>query len=124
VCHSEEAQATEESNHSITFKLLTYNNISVIISIQSKGAIFMPVISRFYGMIVKMYFIQSEHNPPHIHVMYGEYLGIIDLRTLEMLEGDLPDKAFKIAKEWTKLHQQELIQMWETQNIKPLPPIE
>jgi hypothetical protein len=84
----------------------------------------MPVISRFYGMIVKMYFIQSEHNPPHIHVMYGEYLGIIDLRTLEMLEGDLPDKAFKIAKEWTKLHQQELIQMWETQNIKPLPPIE
>jgi hypothetical protein len=56
--------------------------------------------------------------------MYGEYLGIIDLRTLEMLEGDLPDKAFKIAKEWTKLHQQELIQMWETQDIKPLPPIE
>lgn len=31
----------------------------------------MPTISKFYGMIVKMYFQQSEHNPPHFHVVYG-----------------------------------------------------
>ncbi len=41
----------------------------------------MPVISRFYGMVIKMYFLAAEHNPPHIHVVYGEYLGVIDIRT-------------------------------------------
>ena len=84
----------------------------------------MPVISRFYGMIVKMFFLASEHNPPHIHVVYGEYVGVIDIRTLQMIQGDLPNKALKIVQEWTQLHQKELLEMWETQDIQPLPPIE
>ncbi len=84
----------------------------------------MPVISRFYGMIVKMYFLASEHNPPHIHIVYGEYLGVIDIKTLKMIQGDLPDKALKIALEWTTLHQAELLKMWETQDIQQLPPID
>ena len=84
----------------------------------------MPVISRFYGMVVKMYFLASEHNPPHIHVVYGEYLGVLDIRTTKMLEGDLPSKALKIAQEWTATHSKELLKMWETQNIFELPPIE
>lgn len=84
----------------------------------------MPVISRFYGMIVKMYFLASEHNPPHIHVVYGEYIGVIDIRTAEMIEGDLPNKALAIVKEWTTIHRQSLLEMWNTQKIEPLPPIE
>ena len=36
----------------------------------------MPVIARFYGLIIKMYFQQVEHNPPHFHVIYGEYTGV------------------------------------------------
>ncbi|MGN0804883.1 MAG: DUF4160 domain-containing protein [Candidatus Coproplasma sp.] len=84
----------------------------------------MPVISRFYGMIVKMFFLASEHNPPHIHVVYGEYVGIIDIRNSEMLQGDLPPKALKIAQEWTTINREELLNMWETQNIHSLPPIE
>lgn len=84
----------------------------------------MPVISRFYGMVIKMFFLASEHNPPHIHVLYGEYMGVIDIRNNEMIQGDLPDKALKIVQEWTAIHQQELIKMWETQDIKQLPPID
>lgn len=84
----------------------------------------MPAISRFYGMVIKMYFLGSEHNPPHIHVVYGEYLGIVDIRTLIMLEGDLPDKALKLVKEWTEIHQKELLDMWDSQIIKHLPPLE
>ena len=84
----------------------------------------MPVISRFYGMVVKMFFLASEHNPPHIHVLYGEYMGVIDIRTNKMLQGDLPDKALKIVQEWTSIHQQALLKMWETQDIKQLPPID
>lgn len=83
----------------------------------------MPVIARFYGMVIKMYFLSSEHNPPHIHVVYGEYLGVIDIQTLKMLEGDLPNKALSLAQEWAKLHQAELLDMWNTQQFKALPPL-
>lgn len=84
----------------------------------------MPVIARFYGMIVKMYFLGKEHNPPHVHVLYGEYMGVIDIQTAEMLEGDLPSKAFSMAAEWVSLYQEELLEIWETQNFKKLPPLE
>ena len=58
----------------------------------------MPVIARFYGIIIKMFFQQSEHNPPHFHVAYGEYLGIINIQTLEMMEGDLPSRVLSMVK--------------------------
>lgn len=53
----------------------------------------MPLISSFYGMYIKMYFQRKEHNPPHFHVIYGEYTGEIEIKSLKMLEGDLPPKA-------------------------------
>lgn len=83
----------------------------------------MPVIARFYGMIIKMYFQQSEHNPPHFHVVYGEYVGIIDIQTLEMLEGDLPNKALALIKEWAEQHQADLMKIWNTQEFVQLPPL-
>ena len=83
----------------------------------------MPVIARFYGMIIKMYFQQAEHNPPHFHVVYGEYVGIIDIQTLEMLEGDLPNKALTMIKEWAEQHQNELMKIWDTQEFVQLPPL-
>lgn len=84
----------------------------------------MPVIARFYGMVVKMYFQQREHNPPHIHVVYGEYMGAIDISTLEMIEGDLPAKALALAREWAGQHKRELMTIWTTQEFRPLPPLE
>ncbi len=84
----------------------------------------MPVISRFYGLVIKMYFQQSEHNPPHFHVVYGEYLGEIDIRTLEMLEGDLPPKALALVREWAAIYKDELLKMWNTQKFVQLPPLE
>lgn len=84
----------------------------------------MPVISRFYGMIIKMYFQQSEHNPPHFHVVYGEYVGIIEIETLEMLEGDLPKKALTLVQEWGEMHKAELLKIWNTQEFIKLPPLE
>ncbi|MBS6729866.1 MAG: DUF4160 domain-containing protein [Lachnospiraceae bacterium oral taxon 082] len=83
----------------------------------------MPVIARFYGIVIKMYFRQSEHNPPHIHAIYGECIGAIDIQTGDMLEGDLPKRALKIVQEWVNQHKQELIKMWETQEFIELPPL-
>ena len=84
----------------------------------------MPVISRFYGVIIKMYFRQSEHNPPHIHAIYGEYIGIIDIQTGQMLEGDLPKRALKMVQEWTAQHKDALMKIWTTQEFVELPPLE
>lgn len=84
----------------------------------------MPVIARFYGMVIKMFFAQREHNPPHIHAVYGEYVGAVDIQTLEMLEGDLPPKALSMIREWIKAHRDELMHMWNTQEFKTLPPLE
>lgn len=36
----------------------------------------MPVISRFHGIVIKMYLRQKEHNPPHLHAIYGDYIGM------------------------------------------------
>lgn len=83
----------------------------------------MPTISSFYGVIIKMYFQQSEHNPPHIHAVYGEYIGEIDILTGKMLEGDLPVRALKMVQEWIELNRNELITIWNTQEFKKLPPL-
>lgn len=52
----------------------------------------MPEICRFYGIVIKMFFKPKEHEPSHIHALYGEYVGEFNIRTLEMIEGDLPKK--------------------------------
>lgn len=83
----------------------------------------MPEISRFYGIIIKMFFKPKEHEPSHIHALYGENVGIFDLKTLEMTEGDLPRKAQELVTEWLTKHQDELLAMWESQNLKKLPPL-
>lgn len=83
----------------------------------------MPVITRFYGMVAKMYLIGKEHNPPHIHFLYGEHNGVIDLQTLTVIEGDLPGKALSMALEWTEKNQKALLEMWETQQFRKLPPL-
>lgn len=83
----------------------------------------MPEISRFYGIIIKMFFKPKEHEPSHIHALYGEYVGIFDLKTMEMTEGDLPIKAQGLIKEWISRNQESLLQMWDSQKLKKLPPL-
>ena len=73
----------------------------------------MPEISRFYGIVIKMFFKPKEHEPSHIHALYGEYVGIFDLQSMEMTEGDLPKKAQELIKEWLYKNQEELLKMWE-----------
>ena len=73
----------------------------------------MPEISRFYGIIIKMFFKPKEHEPAHIHAIYNEYVGIFDIKTFEMTEGDLPQKAQQLVKEWLGLHFEELVEMWK-----------
>jgi hypothetical protein len=81
----------------------------------------MPEVARFYGIIIKLFF--GDHPPPHFHAVYGEYLGVFDIKTLELIEGDLPARAKKLVLEWAELHQSELLNMWDTQEFRKLPPL-
>ncbi len=82
----------------------------------------MPEIARFYGIIIKLYF--ADHPPPHFHAIYGEYIGMFNIETLEMIEGDIPPRALKLIKEWAQIYQTELLTMWQSQQFKKLPPLE
>lgn len=84
----------------------------------------MPVIARFYGIIIKMYFSQSEHGIPHFHAMYGEYNSVFSIETLEMMEGDLPIRSQRLVKEWGIQYQRELLLMWQNNEFKQLPGLE
>ncbi|MCI5129993.1 MAG: DUF4160 domain-containing protein [Candidatus Electrothrix sp. EH2] len=71
----------------------------------------MPEVSRFYGLIISIFY--DEHNPPHFHARYGKNKVVIDIRTLELLEGKVPPRALKMIKEWAVQHRQELMHGWE-----------
>jgi hypothetical protein len=50
-------------------------------------------------------------------------MGVFDINTFEMTEGDLPNRAQKMVKEWLNEHKSELQEMWQTQKIVKLPPL-
>ena len=71
----------------------------------------MPEISRFFGIIVSMYY--NDHNPPHFHVRYGAQKAIISIQSLSILEGKLSARVLGIVVEWAALHQTELLKNWQ-----------
>lgn len=71
----------------------------------------MPEISRFYGIVVYMYF--GDHSPPHIHVRYAEWEAQVGIDPPEILHGRLPGRAWRLVSEWASLHTEELHELWE-----------
>jgi len=86
----------------------------------------MPEISRFFGIIIAMFF--DEHNPPHFHARYGKDGVAIEVRTLKVLEGRIPPRALGLVIEWASQHQEELLQNWElarqNQRLNKIEPLE
>nr|WP_305046401.1 DUF4160 domain-containing protein [Geoalkalibacter sp.] len=72
----------------------------------------MPTISMFYGLIIRMYYAPGEHPPPHFHAYYNEFKATFDIRSCEMIEGNLPKKQTKLVLAWAELHQDELMANW------------
>lgn len=83
----------------------------------------MPEISRFYGIIIKMYFLSNEHNPPHIHAIYNKNVAIIDIQTLDVIDGYLPNRALRLVNEWLLIHKEEINNIWMTQKFKKIEPL-
>ncbi len=70
----------------------------------------MPEISRFFGIVIKMFF--DDHNPPHFHAYYGDHEVLIDINHLAVFAGSFPPRALGLVIEWATLHQVELLKDW------------
>ena len=86
----------------------------------------MPEVSRFYGIVIRMYF--ADHWPAHFHAEYGEHEALIGIEDLRVIAGSLPARAFGLVQEWALIHQAELAALWLTarqlkalNKIDPLP---
>ena len=82
----------------------------------------MPVIAKFYGIIIRMYF--REHGVPHFHAVYGEHVGVFAINPLKMIEGDLPARAKRLVREWAAEHRNDLQEIWNSQKFRKLPGLE
>ena len=70
----------------------------------------MPEISRFLGIIIRMFY--NDHAPPHFHAEYGEHEALIEIESLAVYAGSLPNRAIALVREWAALHRDELRQDW------------
>jgi hypothetical protein len=78
-----------------------------------------PVISMFYGIIIKMHF--RDHNPPHFHAEYQGFEAYFDINSGEIIKGEFPPKARNIVKDWTMENQDALLENWKNaQSDEPL----
>ena len=83
----------------------------------------MPEISRFFGIIIAMFF--DDHNPPHFHARYGNDNAVIKITDLTVLEGSLQPRALGLVIEWAAIHKDEILRDWElAKDKKPLFPVE
>ena len=86
----------------------------------------MPDISRFYGIVIKMYLV--DHAPAHFHALYGDHEALFSIETLEMPRGNLPRRATPMVLEWAMQHREELRADWALaqagNSLLPIPPLD
>ena len=70
----------------------------------------MPEICRFFGIVIRMYFL--DHAPPHFHATYGGSEAQVQIQPAGLLSGKLPPRALALVVEWATLHQVELLENW------------
>jgi hypothetical protein len=86
----------------------------------------MPQISRFFGIVISMYY--NDHPPPHFHVRYGGQKALVEIEALTLWEGQLSPRVLGMVVEWAAHHQLELQEDWELARrfapLKPIDPLE
>ena len=71
----------------------------------------MPENSRFFGIVIRMFY--NDHAPPHFHAEYADREALIEIDSLAVYQGALPQRALEYVLEWAALHQEELRLDWE-----------
>ena len=81
----------------------------------------MPEISRFFGIVIYMFF--NDHNPPHFKAKYGEFEANIIIENGNLLSGDLPLSKLKLVVAWSEIHKDELLSMWNSKEFHKISPL-
>ena len=86
----------------------------------------MPEISRFLGIVIRMYF--SDHDPPHFHAYYAGAEAQVRISPVGLLDGELPPRVLALVVEWATLHRRELLENWrrlhQHEPAHRIPPLE
>ena len=85
----------------------------------------MPVISRYFGIIIYMYW--RDHAPPHFHAKYAGEEVEIEIESGKVL-GSMNRRALKMIQEWSEANKAELLSDWklaeEQKELKEIKPLE
>lgn len=74
----------------------------------------MPEISRFFGIIIRMFLEVGEpHHVPHFHAYYGNDIGVFGIDPVELIAGNLPKRQQRFVEAWAELHSPELMNAWD-----------
>lgn len=71
----------------------------------------MPIISVFFGIVIRMY--HDDHPPPHFHAAYQGFEAFVAIETGEILAGSLPPKAARLVRSWALDHRAALMANWQ-----------
>jgi hypothetical protein len=78
----------------------------------------MPEVCRFYGIIIMMFY--KDHTPPHFHAKYGNFTAYFDIKTGEIIDGEMPRRATRLIQDWSELNKEKLLLNWiESQKDNP-----
>jgi Domain of unknown function (DUF4160) len=88
----------------------------------------MPELSRFYGIIIRMYWeANASHHTPHFHAYYQNDVAVFSIEPIELIAGSLPRRQQRLVEAWAELHQQDLLNDWELlqsgQRPQPIDPL-
>jgi hypothetical protein len=73
----------------------------------------MPELSRFFGIIIRMYMELGEpHHVPHFHAYYQDDVAVFALDSIDLIAGVLPRRQRRLVEAWAELHQEELLADW------------
>ena len=76
----------------------------------------MPTIASFYGIVIMMFLLDKEHNPPHIYAFYGEFEASFTISDGLILNGNFPKNGKRLVKQFINHHKLDLLEMWNTGN--------
>ncbi len=62
-----------------------------------------------------------DHEPPHFHASYGSDVVLVNIETMEVIQGSVPKRALSLIREWAALHKDDLMEDWELCKQRKLP---
>jgi hypothetical protein len=75
----------------------------------------MPEVSRFFGIVIRMFF--NDHEPAHFHAEYNEHEALVEIETLALYRGELPQRVLALVLEWANKHRDELRRNWKSAKL-------